>query len=161
MGGGREPSAAPSRTVNPPSTPSPARRQQLLRLALHSALILFFEMLLIRWIGTEVRVFAYLQNGVLVAVFLGLGLGCRNAREPVRLLPALLVLLPIGFIVADPFDASLGEMITQGLAAFGDSGVWHLQGAGSTGAAYVVRLLLFVCALSLTVVLLAACTYAV
>jgi len=37
---------------------------------------LFLEMLLIRWIGTEVRIFAYLQNTILVACLLGLGLGC-------------------------------------------------------------------------------------
>src|SRR5574341_913698 len=59
----------------------------LTRIALLSTLILFLEMLLVRWLGTELRVFAYLQNGVLVAAFLGLGLGARNARQPVRLLP--------------------------------------------------------------------------
>ena len=49
--------------------------------AVLSALILFLEMLLVRWVGTELRIFAYLQNGVLVATFLGLGLGCwRVAR---------------------------------------------------------------------------------
>ena len=31
-----------------------------------STLIAYVEMLLIRWIGTEIRVFAYLQNAVLV-----------------------------------------------------------------------------------------------
>lgn len=34
-----------------------------------SVLGLFLEMLLIRWIGTEVRIFAYLQNTILVVVF--------------------------------------------------------------------------------------------
>jgi hypothetical protein len=63
-------------------------QKQLGRLVVLSALILFLEMLLIRWIGTEVRIFAYLQNGVLVAAFLGLGLGARSARKPVRMLPA-------------------------------------------------------------------------
>ena len=33
------------------------------RLAALSALILFLEMLLVRWVGTELRIFAYLQNG--------------------------------------------------------------------------------------------------
>ena len=60
----------------------------LARIGFLSALIMFLEMLLVRWVGTELRVFAYLQNGVLVAAFLGLGLGCRNARRPVHILPA-------------------------------------------------------------------------
>ena len=37
---------------------------------------LFVEIMLIRWMGTEVRVFAYFQNLALIACFLGFGLGC-------------------------------------------------------------------------------------
>src|SRR5579862_8565104 len=40
---------------------------------------LYIEILLIRWIGTEVRLFAYFQNLTLVACFLGFGLGCYRA----------------------------------------------------------------------------------
>src|SRR5579862_1543014 len=40
---------------------------------------LYVEILLIRWIGTEVRLFAYFQNLTLVACFLGFGLGCYRA----------------------------------------------------------------------------------
>jgi hypothetical protein len=45
---------------------------------------LYLEVLLIRWIGTEVRVFAYFQNLTLIACFLGFGLGCyhANAKKP-------------------------------------------------------------------------------
>ena len=46
-----------------------------------SVLVLFLEMLLIRWIATEIRVFSYIQNGVLVAAFLGLGLGALALRR--------------------------------------------------------------------------------
>src|SRR5580704_8379447 len=43
---------------------------------------LYLEILLIRWIGTEIRVFAYFQNLALVACFLGFGLGCfQSARK--------------------------------------------------------------------------------
>jgi SAM-dependent methyltransferase len=95
-----------------------------------SALILFVEMLLVRWVGTELRVFAYLQNGVLVAAFLGLGLGCRNARSPARLLPAVLALAAIALVIRDPYDWGLAEGITQGLMAFQDAVVWSkAQGA--------------------------------
>src|SRR5215471_18544189 len=37
---------------------------------------LFTEVMLIRWIGTEVRIFAFFQNLALIACFLGFGLGC-------------------------------------------------------------------------------------
>ena len=45
------------------------------RLALWSLLSLFFELLMIRWISSEIRVFAYFKNFVLIACFLGFGLG--------------------------------------------------------------------------------------
>ena len=49
-----------------------------------SVLGLFLEMLLIRWVGTEIRIFAYLQNTVLVVCFLGLACGCFTCRQPDR-----------------------------------------------------------------------------
>jgi len=98
-----------------------------LRIALVSAVALFLEMLLVRWVGTEVRIFAYLQNGVLVATFLGLGLGCRNADRPVDFRTAVLALVAISLFIRDPLGWGLGEAVTQGLAAFQDSVVW---GAG-------------------------------
>ena len=42
---------------------------------------LYVEVLLIRWIGTEVRVFAYFQNLALIACFLGFGIGCYRAKQ--------------------------------------------------------------------------------
>jgi SAM-dependent methyltransferase len=97
----------------------------LARIALVSCLILFLEMLLIRWLGTEVRVFAYLQNGVLVASFLGLGLGARNAREEARLLPAVAALAAVAAFIRDPLGWGVGEALTQGLIALEDAGVWY------------------------------------
>src|ERR1700730_17732780 len=41
-----------------------------------SFVALYVEIMMIRWIGTEVRVFAYFQNLALIACFLGFGLGC-------------------------------------------------------------------------------------
>lgn len=81
-------------------------------------------MLLVRWVGTELRIFAYLQNGVLVATFLGLGLGCWRSRQPPRTLPAAAALALIGFAIADPFGWQIGEALTQGLTAFQDTPVW-------------------------------------
>ena len=106
----------------------------LLTLGLLSALILFLEMLLIRWVGTEVRIFAYLQNGLLVAAFLGLGLGARNARRPARLLPAVLLLVSIALLVRDPLGLGVSEALTWGLVAFQDTAIWAARVVASDAA---------------------------
>ena len=45
------------------------------RFILVSFTSLFLELLLIRWISSELRIFAYLKNFVLIACFLGFGFG--------------------------------------------------------------------------------------
>jgi len=45
------------------------------QLSLWSLLTLFLELLMIRWISSEIRVFAYFRNFVLIACSLGFGLG--------------------------------------------------------------------------------------
>ncbi len=51
------------------------QKQVIWRLFLISLLSLFCEMLVIRWLSAEIRVFAYFKNLPLMAAFLGLGLG--------------------------------------------------------------------------------------
>ncbi len=50
-------------------------------LFLASLAMLYFELLVIRYLGTEVRVFAYLKNVPLVASFLGIGIGITFGRR--------------------------------------------------------------------------------
>jgi hypothetical protein len=58
-------------------------RSSLLQLFIVSFASLYIEVMLIRWIGTEFRLFAYIQNLTLVACFLGFGLGClRSSLKP-------------------------------------------------------------------------------
>lgn len=111
--------------MNEQSTPSLG-----VRIFAISALILFVEMLLIRWIATEVRIFAYLQNGILVAAFLGLGLGARGASRPARLLPSVVALTLLVLTVRDFFAFGLAERVTQGLTAFQDSPIWYQTDLG-------------------------------
>jgi len=68
-----------------------------------SALGLFLEMLMIRWIGTEVRIFAYLQNSILIACFLGLGLGSLTSGKPVAFRHTLIPLTFLLGCLAIPF----------------------------------------------------------
>ncbi|HEX9333656.1 MAG TPA: hypothetical protein VF896_17320, partial [Anaerolineales bacterium] len=57
-----------------------------------SILGLFMETLFIRWIGTEIRIFAYLQNTILVACFLGLGLGMFTSSKSIEIKRCLIPL---------------------------------------------------------------------
>ncbi len=52
-----------------------SRRRDLL-LFWVSCFTLFFEILMIRWLSAEIRIFSYFHNLVLLFVFLGIGLGC-------------------------------------------------------------------------------------
>ena len=57
---------------------------------------LFFELLVIRYIGTEIRIFAYLKNITLIAGFCGIGIGMVLVQTPSRLrsyFPLLFALL--------------------------------------------------------------------
>jgi hypothetical protein len=66
-----------------------------LELVALSALVLFVELALIRWLPGKVRVLAYFPNLVLISAFLGLGIGCLRAdRRPLAWLwPAAMVVL--------------------------------------------------------------------
>jgi spermidine synthase len=61
-------------------------------LAVVSFASLYTEIMLIRWIGTEVRIFAYFQNLALIACFLGFGLGCYSAKQKRSMLFSLIAL---------------------------------------------------------------------
>jgi SAM-dependent methyltransferase len=56
-------------------------RSPLARLLLVSFVSLFLELLMIRWISTEIRIFAHLKNLALIACFAGLGLGYGLRRK--------------------------------------------------------------------------------
>src|ERR1700682_5290209 len=62
------------------------------RLFLISAMALYTEVVLIRWMSAEIRMFAYLKNFTLFACFLGLGLGMmRRGRSRAEKLLAILM----------------------------------------------------------------------
>ena len=67
---------------------TPEKRVRLIpELFLISFLSLYSELIVIRWLTSEIRVFAYFKNLPLMASFLGLGLGCARYRSPRRLFP--------------------------------------------------------------------------
>lgn len=90
-----------------------------------SVLGLFFEMLFIRWIGTEIRIFAYLQNTILVACFLGLGLGSFTCRQPIRLRQTLWPVFILLVLLAFPVTRQIVSSISELLSVLGDLVIWN------------------------------------
>ena len=73
---------------------SPGPRDKI-RLFLASFLVLFVELALIRWTGANVIFLSYFSNFVLLASFLGIGIGFLRARSRVDLFPWALVALSL------------------------------------------------------------------
>src|SRR5437667_1291094 len=100
------------------------------QLGLWSLLSLFFELLMIRWISSEVRVFAYFKNFVLIACFLGFGLGCYLSRRRVSLLPIIVPLVVMSMVVRLPW-AGLRTLIVSIPAFVGASSEVQVWGVPS------------------------------
>src|SRR6476646_7332854 len=72
------------------------------RLVLGSALMLFLELALIRWLGSNIVHLSYFSNFVLLGSFLGIGLGFLISRKRWSILPVapvILALLVIGTVL--------------------------------------------------------------
>jgi spermidine synthase len=84
-----------SQSAEPSARPD-ATRAAALRLGGYSFLILFLELALIRYVPGHVRVFGFFLNFVLIATFLGMGVGLLRSEQARRLrwlaVPALLAL---------------------------------------------------------------------
>jgi hypothetical protein len=100
-------------------------RWSLFTLFLASALTLFAELALIRWVATEVRIFAYVKNLALLLCFLGFGLGCALARQTVRWRTATPAFLGLILIVRLPWAGDqVMETLSQSLGAAQDVVIW-------------------------------------
>ncbi len=95
-------------------------------LILISLLSLFVEMLMIRWVSSEIRIFAYFKNFVLVACFLGFGLGCYLCRRRIQLMALTLPLLLLTAILKAPISPLRRSMaaLPQMLGASVEVHVW-------------------------------------
>jgi len=77
-------------------------------LILASVLGLFLELLMIRWMSSEVRIFAFLKNYMLVSCFLGFGLGCFLCRKRINLIAMAAPLLSLVFLIQSPWQPLRG-----------------------------------------------------
>src|SRR5512138_7173 len=89
-----------------------------------SILGLFLETLLIRWIGTEIRIFAYLQNTILVVCFLGLGLGMFTSAKPVAIKQSLIPMTVLLLLMAIPLTRVALGNTSEMLNSVGDLVIW-------------------------------------
>ncbi len=106
----------------PPLPTHELKKPNSLLLFLSSFLALYFELVIIRYLATEVRVFAYLKNLPLIASFLGLGLGMtlgRPSRVLKRLFPFVAAIL--FFLMAFALQLHLTHLPFP----VGDYFVWH------------------------------------
>ncbi len=104
--------------------------KKTLALFLVSFLSLFLELALVRWIGAEVRIFAYCKNLVLLSAFLGLGWGCFRADRPARLWVshALVAVLAALLASTHPFVTASGpRAVTGALGGFGEFQIFSAQ----------------------------------
>ena len=109
------------------------------RLVLTSATILFVELLLIRWIPANVKYVGFFSNFVLMASFLGIGIGIvlgRNAARPV-LSPFAPLLLGTALLVS---GAQLNVAVVDGENEL----IGGLQHTNSADVSIVVLLLVIV-----------------
>jgi len=104
---------------------------------------LYLEILLIRWIGTEVRVFAYFQNLALIACFLGFGLGCYQSARKKGSLFGLSALGILVILVELPFPRwkALLEILSSGLSLSTDAQLW--SEISSPTPIYAIKVFLF------------------
>ncbi len=106
-------------------------------LVLASVLGLFVELLLIRWVSSEIRIFAYFKNFVLIACFLGFGLGFHLCRRRINLLPTMVPLVLLCLLVRLPWEPlrELVALLPSWIGSFAEVHMWGVPAVDATGEA--------------------------
>jgi SAM-dependent methyltransferase len=105
-----------------------------------SFVALFLEMVLIRYTGSQIRIFAFYKNVPLIAAYLGLGLGCAlGAGRPRQVLSLLMWLVPISVFLCEGallFAGSVSRMAATASSEhlLGDAVVQSPEGLSALAA---------------------------
>ncbi len=94
-------------TTEKPTRTTAADGAVVRRLVLGSALMLFLELALIRWLGSNILHLSYFSNFVLLGSFLGIGIGFLVSRRSWSLIPAAPLLLALLVLGVSAFPVSL------------------------------------------------------
>ncbi len=92
-----------------------------------SVLLLFLELLIIRWLSAELRIFAYFHNLVLIVCFLGIGLGCARPERTASFMATLGILAALVFFIYCPVNLGIFSVrnITAYLGNLKDFVIWY------------------------------------
>jgi SAM-dependent methyltransferase len=98
-------------------------------LILVSVFGLFLELLIIRWVSSEIRIFAYFKNFVLIACFLGFGMGCFLCRRPIHLWTTLGALILVTLLIELPVVSlrNVIDSLPNYLGTVSDVHIWGLH----------------------------------
>jgi Spermine/spermidine synthase domain len=139
--------AAPA--ITRPAWPGAVLKSPAVQLFFTSFLGLYAELLCIRWMPAHVRFLSYFTNFILLASFLGLGVGILSVRSP-RRLPlgpktfSLVFLVAAILIAVTRFELKIGSAGVLYYGA-GESGSAPPENALVLPAAFLLVSLLFVC----------------
>ena len=124
--------------------PAAAERASIAEFVLLSALFLFWEICLIRWLSTEIRVFAYYKNLPLLGAYLGFGIGLLTDARQRRWLESCLVRLLVMVLLIVSYPSS--PLRLDQAPAFFQEFTWHVpeEGLGVALRFYALILLVFV-----------------
>jgi SAM-dependent methyltransferase len=104
------------------STPNLAvgaeRRAVIARLVLGSALMLFLELALIRWLGANIVHLSYFSNFVLLGSFLGIGVGFLISRRAWSILPLVPVVLAALVVLVLLFPVQIKDQVGASIIYF-------------------------------------------
>jgi hypothetical protein len=130
-----------------PAWPGALVRRPDIQLFLTSFLGLYAELLFIRWMPAHVRYLSYFTNFILLASFLGLGVGILSVRRSLPLGPRLFPVLILGaaiLIAVSRFELIIGS---QGVLYYGsgENGAAPPENGIVLPAAFLVVSLIFVC----------------
>jgi spermidine synthase len=91
---------------------------------------MFFEMMMIRWVSSEIRIFAFFKNFVLLACFFGFGLGCYLSKRRLNLIALFMPVLLLCLLIELPWTP-LRTLITDLPSLLGGSADVDIWGAPS------------------------------
>ena len=109
-----------------PAVRDTAKRFANWRLFVLSSAALYLEIVLIRWLGTEVKIFAFFQNLSLIVCFLGFGVGCFTSSKRGSVLPSIAATTTLILAVNLPFNSwhVLLKTLSSVLSFTADAALW-------------------------------------
>ncbi len=132
----------------------PEGRGSLFRLFAISFIILFVEVMLIRYCSSQIRIFSFYKNVPLIGCFLGLGLGCwQGGGRPRHALAFLAWLAPLAAFLSLGSLALADALGRWAVAASSEQILGDFSGVSGMGSALVAQLLMgLFCALTLVAI---------